>query len=88
VQELSATRIGRSLRWVIVKQAAKTATNDKDAKMYAELAGYMSVEQLVGMSGGKLPWPVADSIIDLANGHWRNVPRRGVAVIRDARSRH
>ena len=88
VQELSATRIGRGLRWVIVKQAAKTATNDKDAKMYAELAGYMSVEQLVGMSGGKLPWPVADSIIDLANGQWRNVPKRAAAVVRDARSRH
>jgi hypothetical protein len=39
------------------------------------------------MSGGKLPWPVADSIIDLANGRWRNVPKRAAVAVRDARSR-
>jgi hypothetical protein len=87
VQELSATRIGRGLRRVIVKQAAKTATTPKDAQAYAELAGYLSVEQLVGMSAGKLPWPVADSVIDLANGDWRKVPARGASLVRGAASR-
>jgi len=84
VQDLSATRIGRGLRKVIVKQAAKTAATPEDAKMYADLAGYMSVEQLVSMSGGKLPWPVADSIIDIANGDFGNVPKRGASAVRDA----
>lgn len=87
VEELSATRIGRGLRWVIVKQAAKTASTPKEAQSYAELAGYMSVEQLVGMSGGKLPWGVADSIIDLANGDWAKVPARGVSAVKDAAAR-
>lgn len=87
VQELSSTRIGRGLRWVIVKQAAKTASTPEDAKMYADLAGYMSIEQLVGMSGGKLPWPVADAVIDMANGNWSKVPARGIEAIRTARSR-
>lgn len=84
VQELAATRVGRGLRWVIVKQAAKTASTPEEAKMYADLAGYMSVEQLVGMSGGKLPWPLADSVIDIANGRWAKVPARGVNAARDA----
>lgn len=87
VSELATTRIGRGLRWVIVKQSAKTATTPEDAKMYADLAGYMSVEQLVGMSQGKLPWGVADSIIDMANGNWAKVPGRAVSAARDGISR-
>ncbi len=85
VSELATTRIGRGLRWVITKQAAKNATNAKDAQMYADMAGYMTVEQLVGLSGGKLPWPLADAVIDMANGDWRRVPARGAALVRDAK---
>ena len=36
----------------------------------------MSVEKLVTMSEGKLPWGVADSVIDIANGEPRRVLRR------------
>jgi hypothetical protein len=40
------------------------------------MAMYMSIEKLVEMSDGKLPWGVADSVIDIANGQPRQVLRR------------
>jgi hypothetical protein len=87
VNQLAVTRVGRGLRRVINKQAAKTASTPEEAQMFAELAGDMSVEDLVGMSGGKLPWPLADAVIDIANGKWGKVPSYGIALVRGARSR-
>lgn len=33
----------------------------------------MTVEKRMRISGGELPWPVADSVVDIANGHARQV---------------
>lgn len=68
VQELSVTRVGRLLKRVITKQAKSMAKTEEEATLFANSAVYMSVENLVEMSEGKLPWPVADSVIDIANG--------------------
>jgi hypothetical protein len=87
VNELAVTRIGRGLRWVISKQAAKTAANPQEAQMLVELAGDMKLQDLVTMSEGKLPWPLADGVIDIANGKWGKVPSHVVALVRGMVSR-
>ncbi|HET6736068.1 hypothetical protein [Mycobacterium sp.] len=38
----------------------------------------MTVEKVVRASGGKLTWPIADSVVDIANGQTRRVLVRGV----------
>jgi hypothetical protein len=76
LRELGASRVGRALNRVIASQARRTATDEREAAMFVGMAAYQSVEQLVLMSGGKLSWPVADSILDLANGQPRRVALR------------
>lgn len=66
--ELSRTRIGRLVWKLIALQSRKEARTQEEARLFAGAAGYMSLEKMVRVSNGKLPWGVADSIIDLANG--------------------
>lgn len=82
LQELTASRVGRLLRRVVAGQAKKTAASDSEAAMFVGMAAYQSLEQMVTMSDGKLSWPVADSIIDLANGQPHRIGGRAVAAAR------
>jgi len=66
--ELSRTRTGRVLRWLIASQAKREARTKEEARLFAGATGYLTLEKMVMMSGGKLSWSVADSIVDLANG--------------------
>jgi hypothetical protein len=87
VNELAVTRVGRGLRKVISKQAAKAASSPEEGQMLADLAGDMKVEDLVAMSEGKLPWPLADGVIAIANGKWGKVPSHAFALLRGMVSR-
>jgi threonine dehydrogenase-like Zn-dependent dehydrogenase len=82
VLELSRTRTGRALRRMIERQARATATSEDEARVFAGAAGYMTIAQLVVLSGGKLPWSVADSILDLANGESTRILKRMTAGAR------
>lgn len=82
--QLSRTPIGRLVKRLIALQVKSAATTKDEARMFAGAAGYMTVEKLVRASGGKLSWPVADSIIDIANGQTRRVLVRIGAAGRDA----
>lgn len=64
---LSRTRTGRVLRWLISQHAKKEARTKEEARLFAGAASYLTLEKMVMMSGGKLSWAVADSIIDFAN---------------------
>lgn len=76
VRDLAVTPIGKVLQKVITRQARATANTAEEGDTFAQMAMYMSVEKLVEMSDGKLPWGVADSVIDIANGQPRQVLRR------------
>jgi hypothetical protein len=78
LRDLNASRTGRMLNRMVVSQAKKAATNEREAAMFASMSAYQSVEQLVRMSDGKLSWPVADSILDVANGQPHRVLTRAV----------
>jgi hypothetical protein len=84
ILELSRTPIGRLIRRVIAVQIKSAATTKDEARMFAGAASYMTVEKVVRASGGKLSWPVADSIVDVANGQTRRVVVRCVLAARDA----
>ncbi|MET0896743.1 MAG: hypothetical protein ABWY45_02405 [Mycobacterium sp.] len=78
--QLSRTPIGRLVRWLIALHVRSAATTRDEARMFAGAAGYLTVEKMVRASGGKLTWPVADSIIDIANGQNRRVVVRVVGA--------
>jgi hypothetical protein len=80
--QLSRTPIGRLIRRLVALQVKSAATTKEEARMFAGAAGYMTVEKMVRASGGKLTWPVADSIIDVANGQSRKVAARVLASLR------
>lgn len=82
--QLSRTPIGRLVRRLVALQVKSAATTKDEARMFAGAAGYLTVEKLVRASGGTLTWPIADSIIDIANGQTRQVL---VRVLVAARSR-
>lgn len=82
--ELESTRTGRALKKMIGSQARKTASNDREGAMFANMASYMTVEKVVRMSDGKLSWAVADSILDLANGKPGRILARGASAGRSA----
>jgi hypothetical protein len=74
--ELSRTRTGRILMRLIAVGVRANANNADEARMFAGATGYLTLEKLVVMSNGKLTWPVADSILDFANGRpWRALGR-------------
>lgn len=79
--QLSRTPIGRLVRRLIALQVKSAATTKDEARMFAGAAGYMTVEKMVRAIGGKLTWPVADSIIDIANGQTRRVVVRVLASL-------
>lgn len=66
--ELSRTPIGRVLRTLIAQQARKFAAKPSEEQLYAGAVAYMTLDQVVFMSRGGLPWAVVDPVIDLANG--------------------
>ena len=78
LRDLKASRTGRILNRIIVSQAHKAATNEREAAMFVGMSAYQSVEQLVRTSDGKLSWPVADSILDVANGQPHRVLARAI----------
>ena len=78
LRDLKASRTGRLLNRIVVSQAKKSATNEREAAMFVGMSAYQSVEQLVRMSDGKLSWPVADSILDVANGQPHRALTRGL----------
>ena len=80
--QLSRTPIGRLVRRLVALQVKSAATTKDEARMFAGAAGYLTVEKLVRASGGKLTWPVADSIIDIANGRTRQVVVRMLVAAR------
>lgn len=80
--ELSRTRTGRVLRWLISQQAKREARTKEEARLFAGATGYLTLEKMVMMSGGKLNWSVADSIIDLANGQPGSVVTRIIRSFR------
>ena len=79
LRELKASRTGRLLNRAVTSQARKAATNEREAAMYVGMSAYQSVAQLVRMSDGKLTWPVADALLDVANGQPHRVVGRAVA---------
>lgn len=82
LRELSASRTGRLLNRLISSQAKKTASTEREAAMFAGMAAYQTVEQLVRMSDGKLPMPAADSLIDVANGQPHRIIGRAINALR------
>lgn len=87
LRDMAATRTGRLLRKAISSQAKSAASNEREAAMFANMASYLTIEKLVRMSDGKLSWPVADSIIDIANSQpLRMLGRAGAVGARRLRS--
>lgn len=80
--EMTETRVGRLLMRGIARQVRSVATTKDEERVYAGAAGYMTVEKLVRMSDGKLPWGVADSLLDIANGQPSRVVGRVVGTAR------
>jgi hypothetical protein len=80
LRELNASRTGRLLNRIVTSQAKKTAANEREEAMFVGMSAYQSVEQLVRMSDGKLSWPVADSILDIANGQPHRVFTRAITT--------
>lgn len=74
--ELSRTRSGKIIRWLVAWQAGREATTKEEAKLFAGAAAYMTLEKMVMMSNGKLSWALVDSVIDLANGQPKRVISR------------
>jgi hypothetical protein len=88
LRDMAATRTGRLLKKLVTTQARSAASNEREAAMFANMASYLTVEKLVRMSDGKLPWPVADSIIDIANSQpLRALTRAGTAGAGTLRNR-
>jgi 2,4-diaminopentanoate dehydrogenase len=82
--EPSRMPIGRLLRRLIALEANTAATTKDKAPMYGAATSCMMAEKLVRVGGGKLTWPVADSIVDIANGHTREVLKSAAVARRDA----
>ena len=53
---------------------ARLLTTQRDTRRTG--TSYMTVEKRMRISGGELPWPVADSVVNIANGHARQVVKR------------
>lgn len=71
LEEISATIPGRILRNVMrraTKLPEETLNDPVTMAMIDRSTGEMPLRGLVEFSGGRLPWPVIDTIIDLANG--------------------
>ena len=81
--ELSRTRTGRLVWGLVALGARQGARTKEEARLFAGAAGYMTLEKMVRISNGKLPWAVADSIIDLANGEPGRVYSRIAAGFRN-----
>jgi len=78
LRELTDSRVGRLFNRMVISQAKKTATNEREAAMFAGMAAYQSLEKMAQMSDGKMSWSMVDSIVDLANGQPHRVVGRAV----------
>lgn len=79
VLELASTVPGRAFKAMIVRQLPPVAT-EKERQELEDLTVGLPLETLVELSEGKLPWGLADSVVDLANRRPHRVIRRGVGA--------
>ena len=79
VQELAATAPGRAFKALIVKRLPPTST-EQERRELEELTVNLPMQTLVEASEGKLPWGVADTVIDLANRQPQRVLGRGLGA--------
>lgn len=80
LRDLSSTPIGRMVHRMVTAKAKSAASSEREAAMFSSMVGYMTLEKLVRMSEGKLSLPMADSVVDIANGEsGRVVSRLAVA---------
>lgn len=79
VLELASTLPGRAFKAMIVRQLPATAT-EKERQELEDLTVGLPLETLVELSEGKLPWGIADSVVDLANRKPHRLVGRGVGA--------
>lgn len=77
VLDLASTLPGRAFKWMIVRQLPPTAT-EEERQALEDLTVGLPLETLVELSEGKLPWGIADSVVDLANRKPHRLIPRGV----------
>jgi len=66
VLDLASTLPGRAFKAMIVRQLPPAAT-EEERQALEDLTVGLPLETLVELSEGKLPWGIADSVVDLAN---------------------
>jgi hypothetical protein len=76
VLELASTLPGRAFKAMIVRQLPPVATEKERQELEDVTVGF-PLETLVELSEGKLPWGIADSVVDLANRKPHRVVARG-----------
>jgi hypothetical protein len=75
------------LHRTVAAKAKSAAATEREGAMFSSMAGYMTLEKLVRMSEGKLTLPMADSIVDIANGEPGRVVSRVTVAGRRSLSR-
>jgi len=79
VQELAATLPGRAFKKMIVRNLPETAT-EKERQELEDMTVGLPLETVVEFSEGKLPWGIADSVVDLANRQPHKVALRAAGA--------
>ncbi len=77
VLDLASTLPGRAFKAMIVRQLPPAA-NEEERQALEDLTVGLPLETLVELSEGKLPWGIADSVVDLANRQPHRLIPRGV----------
>ena len=77
VQELATTVPGRAFRAMVVRQLPPTSS-EEERQALEDMTVALPMQTLVELSEGKLPWGLADSVIDLANGKPHRLVPRGL----------
>jgi hypothetical protein len=77
VLDLASTLPGRAFKWMIVRQLPPAAT-EEERQALEDLTLGLPLETLVELSEGKLPWGIADSVVDLANHKPQRLVPRGL----------
>lgn len=79
VQELAATVPGRAFKAMIVRKLPPTSS-EEERQALEDMTVAFPIATLVELSEGKLPWGLADSVIDLANREPHKVAARGLGA--------
>lgn len=77
VQELATTVPGRAFRAMVLRQLPPTSS-EEERQALEDMTVALPMQTLVELSEGKLPWGLADSVIDLANGKPHRLVPRGL----------